>query len=111
MTELWQQSASELAAMIAGKEVSSVEVIDAHLARIEQVNAHLIAITRVLSDEARAGAKAADAALSSGDRLGSLHGVPFTVKQNIDLGDARPTTVSPRLPRRSRPSMRLWSSA
>ena len=55
MTELWQQSASELAAMIAGKEVSSVEVIDAHLARIEQVNPHLNAITRVLADEARAG--------------------------------------------------------
>src|SRR5262249_59029451 len=66
MTELWQQTASELAAMIAGKEVSSVEVIDAHLARIEAVNPHLNAITRVLADEARAGAKAADAALASG---------------------------------------------
>ena len=85
MTELWQQSASELAAMIAGKEVSSVEVIDAHLARIEQVNPHLNAITRVLADEARAGAKAADASLASGDALGPLHGVPLTVKQNIDL--------------------------
>jgi amidase len=85
MTELWQQSASELAAMIAGKEASSVEVIDAHLQRIEQVNPHLNAITRVLADEARAGAKAADAALASGDTLGPLHGVPFTVKQNIDL--------------------------
>ena len=85
MTELWQQSASELAAMIAGKEVSSVEVIDAHLSRIEQVNPHLNAITRVLADEARAGAKAADAALAAGDTLGPLHGVPFTVKQNIDL--------------------------
>ena len=85
MTELWQQSASELAAMIAGKEVSSVEVIDAHLSRIEHVNPHLNAITRVLADEAHAGAKAADAALAAGDTLGPLHGVPFTVKQNIDL--------------------------
>ena len=85
MTELWQQSASELAAMIAGKEVSSVEVIDAHLARIEQVNPHLNAITRVLADEARAGANAADASLASGAPLGPLHGVPLTVKQNIDL--------------------------
>ena len=85
MTELWQQSASELAAMIVGKEVSSVEVIDVHLARIEQVNPHLNAITRVLADQARAGAKAADASLASGDALGPLHGVPLTVKQNIDL--------------------------
>jgi len=85
MTELWQQSASELAAMIAGKEVSSTEVIDAHLVRIERVNPQLNAITRVLGDEARAAAKAADAALASGEPLGPLHGVPLTVKQNIDL--------------------------
>ena len=85
MTELWQQSASELAAMIAGKEVSSTEVIDAHLARIERVNPQLNAITRVLGDEARAAAKAADAALAAGEPLGPLHGVPLTVKQNIDL--------------------------
>jgi amidase len=85
MTELWQQSASELAAMIAGKEVSSTEVIDAHLARIESVNPHLNAITRVLGDEARAAAKTADAALAAGEPLGPLHGVPLTVKQNIDL--------------------------
>jgi amidase len=85
MTELWQQSASELAAMIAGKEVSSTEVIDAHLLRIERVNPQLNAITRVLGDEARAAAKAADAALASGEPLGPLHGVPLTVKQNIDL--------------------------
>jgi amidase len=85
MTELWQQSASELAAMIAGKEVSSTEVIDAHLARIERVNPQLNAITRVLGDEARAAAKTADAALAAGEPLGPLHGVPLTVKQNIDL--------------------------
>ena len=85
MTELWQQTASELAAMIAGKEVSSTEVIDAHLVRIERVNPQLNAITRVLGDEARAAAKAADAALASGEPLGPLHGVPLTVKQNIDL--------------------------
>ena len=85
MTELWQQTASELAAMIAGKEVSSAEVVDAHLARIERVNPSLNAITRVLGDEARAAARAADAALAAGESLGRLHGVPFTVKQNIDL--------------------------
>ena len=85
MTELWQQTASELAAMIAGKEVSSTEVIDAHLVRIERVNPQLNAITWVLGDEARAAAKAADAALASGEPLGPLHGVPLTVKQNIDL--------------------------
>ena len=85
MTELWKQGPAELAAIIAGKEASSAEVIDAHLARIADVNPHLNAITRVLGDEARADARAADAALAAGEPLGPLHGVPFTVKQNIDL--------------------------
>jgi len=85
MTELWKQGPAELAAIIAGKEASSAEVIDAHLARIAEVNPHLNAITRVLGDEARTAARAADAALAAGEPLGPLHGVPFTVKQNIDL--------------------------
>ncbi len=85
MTELWQQGAAELAAMIAGKDVSSAEVVEAHLARIDKVNPQLNAVTRVLAEEGRAAAKAADVALASGDPLGPLHGVPFTVKQNIDL--------------------------
>ncbi len=85
MTELWQQGAAELAAMIAGKEVSSTEVVEAHLDRVDKVNPHLNAVTRVLGEEARAAAKAADAAVANGEQLGPLHGVPFTVKQNIDL--------------------------
>lgn len=84
MTDLWKQNAIELAAMIAGKEVSSVEVVDAHLARIDAVNPHLNAVTRVLADEARTAAQRADAALVSGEALGPLHGVPITVKQNLD---------------------------
>ena len=61
-------------------------MVEAHLARIEAVNPHLNAITRVLADEARAGgARPPMPALAAGDPLGPLHGVPFTVKQNIDL--------------------------
>ncbi|MDQ1423558.1 MAG: amidase, partial [Acidimicrobiaceae bacterium] len=85
MADLWAHTAGELAAMIAGKEVSSAEVVDAHLARIEAVNPVVNAVTRVLADEARAAASAADRALAEGEPLGPLHGVPFTVKQNIDL--------------------------
>jgi amidase len=70
--------------MIAAKEVSSVEVVEAHLARIDATNPTLNAVTRLLADEARAGAAAADRALAAGEALGPLHGVPFTVKQNID---------------------------
>jgi hypothetical protein len=85
MSELWQRGAGELAALIAAREVSSREVVEAHLARIEAVNPHLNALTRVLADEARAGADAADRAVASGAPLGRLHGVPCTVKQNIDM--------------------------
>ena len=83
--ELWTRGAGELAAMIARRDVTSSEVIEAHLSRIADVNPALNAITRVLADEARAGAAQADAALAAGATLGALHGVPFTVKQNIDL--------------------------
>lgn len=91
MTELWGFGATELAGMIARREVSSREVIDAHLARIEAVNPMLNAVVRVLVDEARAGADAADRAVRAGEPLGPLHGVPCTVKENIDLAGT-PTT-------------------
>ena len=91
MTELWTYGATELAAMIAARTVSSAEVVEAHLARIEAVNPALNAVVRVLADEARAGAAAADRAVRSGESLGPLHGVPCTVKENIDLAGT-PTT-------------------
>lgn len=93
MTELWQRGAGELAAMIATRQVSSTEVIEAHLARIAAVNPKVNAIVRVLASEARVGAAAADAAVARGDTLGPLHGVPFTVKENIDMAGL-PTTWS-----------------
>ncbi|MEO5724589.1 MAG: amidase [Ilumatobacteraceae bacterium] len=84
MTELWQRGAGELAGMIARQEVSSAEVVEAHLARIETVNPQVNAITSVLAEQARTEAVEADRAVAAGARLGRLHGVPITVKQNID---------------------------
>src|ERR1700732_1326532 len=91
MSEIWQLSASELAQRIAHRQLSSVEVVDAHLARIDAVNPALNAVVRVLSDEARAGAVLADQRLAAGEAVGPLHGVPFTVKENIDMAGL-PTT-------------------
>src|SRR5439155_2376373 len=85
MSELWQCGASELATMIAKGEVSSVEVVTAHLDRIEKVNGAVNAITRVLTDDALQAAKDADRVVADGGTLGALHGVPFTVKENIDV--------------------------
>lgn len=91
MSHLWQKPATELARLIADRKVSSVEVVEAHLHRIEAVNPKVNAIVRVLADEARAGAALADQAVARGDRLGPLHGVPFTVKENTDVAGL-PTT-------------------
>jgi amidase len=91
MSEIWQLSATELAHRIAHRDLSSAEVVDAHLSRIEAANPALNAVVRVLADEARAGAALADRKLAAGEKLGPLHGVPFTVKENIDMAGL-PTT-------------------
>lgn len=82
MTELWQRTALDLAALIADGDVSSREVVDAHLDRVSQVNDRLNAVTVDLTDEARRDADAADRA--SADERGPFHGVPMTIKENVD---------------------------
>ena len=91
MKALWQLSAIEQAALVAGRKVSSLELIDAHLARIDAVNPTVNAIVRVVAEEARAAARQADSQVAAGAKLGPLHGVPFTVKENIDVA-GQPTT-------------------
>ena len=89
--ELWARSALDLAAAIAGGEVSSREVVTAHLERIEAVNPKLNAVVRVLAEDAMAAAGRADEAVAAGEPLGPFHGVPITVKENIDCVGS-PTT-------------------
>jgi len=84
MSDLWRRSASELAALIARKEVSSREVVEAHLARIATVNPKLNAIVQLTADSARKEADAADAALARGEIMGPLHGVPITIKDTLE---------------------------
>jgi len=85
MTSLWSLSAQQLAAGIAKGEFSSSDVVDAHLKRIEEVNPKLNAVTRVLADSARSAAESADEAVTQGAELGAFHGVPFSIKENIDV--------------------------
>ncbi|MFZ1063025.1 MAG: amidase [Acidimicrobiales bacterium] len=84
-TELWQESATELARRIRDGETSAREVCESHLSRIEAVNTDLNAVVEVRPDEVRREADAADAARNAGEPLGALHGVPFSVKVNIDV--------------------------
>lgn len=83
--ELWQASASTLADMIRRGTATSRDVIEAHLARIDAVNGDVNAVVEVRPDEVRAEADAADAHRRSGAPLGALHGVPFTIKVNLDV--------------------------
>ncbi len=85
MDELWRESASSLAELIRRGEVTSREVARAHLGRIEEVNSALNAVVEVRESEVLEAADAADAHQRSGGSLGVLHGVPFTVKTNLDV--------------------------
>src|SRR5919202_5028459 len=91
MNELCSKGAGELAGMIASGAVTSSEVIKAHLARIEEVNPDLNAVTATLADEARAAAAAVDRSVAAGEQVGALAGVPFTVKENIDVAGSATT--------------------
>jgi len=83
--------------MIRDRQVSSREVVQAHLDRVAQVNPYLNAIVRLLPEEALVAADAADRAVADGARLGPLHGVPVTVKENIDLAGTPTTQAVPAL--------------
>ncbi len=84
-TELWRLGAVELAAAIRSKRVSSVEVVQAHLSRIAAVNPRLNAVPVVLGEQAVKAAEEADRKVAAGEELPPFHGVPFTVKSNLDV--------------------------
>lgn len=82
---LWRWSAHQLAAAVRSGAVSAREAVVSSLERIQAVNPTLNAVVDVLADEALAAAQAADDARRRGDALGPLHGVPVTVKVNVDV--------------------------
>ncbi len=97
MTDLPFQSAKQLAAAIRRKKISSVELLDLYLQRMKRHNPKLNAIVVTDVAAARKRAKAADAALKRGRRLGPLHGVPMTVKESYDVAGLPTTWGDPKL--------------
>ncbi|HEV8726310.1 MAG TPA: amidase [Candidatus Binatia bacterium] len=93
-TSIFYSDATRLAELIRNREISPVEVMQAHLDRIEAVNPKINAIVTV-ADDALKAAKAAEAAVLSGEELGPLHGVPFTVKDSIDTAGVLTQRGSP----------------
>jgi Asp-tRNA(Asn)/Glu-tRNA(Gln) amidotransferase A subunit family amidase len=80
---IYYKDATELAALIRTKQLSSREVVQAHLDRISTVNPKINAIVTLMADDALKGAGVADEAVMSGAQLGPIYGVPFTIKNAI----------------------------
>jgi len=75
-----QLSATDAAALIRARRLSPVDLLDEVLAGVERTRSTLNAFVSVDVDVARAAARRAEASVMSGDPLGPLHGVPFSVK-------------------------------
>ncbi|MCJ8310132.1 MAG: amidase family protein [Rhizobiaceae bacterium] len=88
-TPLWQLSATEIANATRAGELTALEVTEAALARLEEINPTLNAVVANLADEARRDAEALDQGGSASDL--PLHGVPVTIKVNVDQ-KGHPTT-------------------
>jgi amidase len=81
-------SLAEMAEGIRAKKISALQLVDAHLSRIGELNPKLNAFVTVDSERARAQAKSATAALGSSAKsnsIGPLHGVPISIKSSIDV--------------------------
>lgn len=91
MNESVFKSAVELAQLIRDRQVSAIEVLEAHLAQIARYNPKLNAICTLNEANARIRAKQADEALAKGENWGALHGVPVTIKDIFETAGIRTT--------------------
>ncbi len=95
MNAWFYASATTLARRIRDREVSSEEVVEAHLQRIGNVNQRLNALVQIAPHQALDEARKADATRAQGRPVAPLHGVPFTVKDWIDAAGLRCTGGDP----------------
>lgn len=97
MSDVTTWTAMELARRVADRTVTSMEAVEAYLTRIETRNPSLNAVVTLDEEGARRGAREADEALDRGERRGSLHGVPFTVKDCWETAGLQTTCGYPPL--------------
>jgi amidase len=93
--ELCFLTAIELTQRIRTRDLSCVEVMEAHLRQIERVNPQVNAIVTLAPEQALAQARAADAALRRSDAVGPLHGLPVAHKDLVQTKGMRTTFGSP----------------
>lgn len=83
-TDLWRLGATETAARTSAGDITAETAVGAAIDRMEAVNPKLNAVVESLADEARARARDLDKARAGGAACGPLHGVPVTIKINVD---------------------------
>jgi amidase len=84
-------SATELVAALSEREISSRELLESYLGRIEWLNPAINAIVTLDVERALADADAADRAIAQGQSRGPLHGLPITVKDCLATAGLRTT--------------------
>src|SRR5579871_5192595 len=91
MNSVLHCSATQQAALIRQREVSSIELVESHLRQIERVNPEINAVVGVLAEQALDEARVADEALGRGEVKGLFHGVPFSIKDSLEVSGTRCT--------------------
>jgi len=89
MPDLTFLPAVEMARQIREKKISPLELADAHLAKIERLNPKLNAFVHIDAERVRHEARSAEAAVMGGKSVGSLHGVPISIKSSVDVAGLR----------------------
>jgi Asp-tRNA(Asn)/Glu-tRNA(Gln) amidotransferase A subunit family amidase len=89
MSDLTFLPAMTMARQIREKKISPVELAEAHLRKIEKLNPKLNAFVHVDSERVRREARAAEAAVMSGQALGPLHGLPISIKSSLEVAGLR----------------------
>jgi len=89
MEDVTRLSALAMADLVRRKQLSPVELVEAHLQRIEKLNPKLNAFVHLDPDRARRDARAAEWAVSQGAGMGLLNGVPVSIKSSIDVAGLR----------------------
>ena len=89
MSELIFLPAVVMAERIRKRELSPVELVEAHLAQIEKLNPKLNAFVHVDADAARRAAQYAETSVMQGKTLGALHGIPVSIKSSFDVAGMR----------------------
>ena len=92
--EICYTSAGDLSKLVQSKEISPVEIIEAHLSRIDETEPVLNSFITLLANEARTAARQAEKDIQAGRYKGPLHGIPVALKDLYNTGGVRTTSGS-----------------